>query len=83
MKPSNWIPVIAAAMALSACGGGGSDNASPPPTTAVPPSASASPDGYVAYVQALVATDAGTLEPVDVNAVTPQRTETAEPMLVD
>jgi ABC-type glycerol-3-phosphate transport system substrate-binding protein len=77
MNQTNWILVLVAATGLSACGGGGSDNASPPP------SASASPDGYIAYVQALVASDSGTLEPVDVNTVTPQRTETAEPMLIN
>ena len=50
---------------LVACGGG--DDAPPPPATAeVPASASQSVGGFIAYLQALVASMADMLEPVDV-----------------
>jgi len=81
------ICVLCAATVLVACGGGGGDDNSPPPpppaTVEVPGSASASVDGFVAYLKELVASAADLLEPVDVSAVTPPGSETAEPAPVD
>ena len=75
--------VLCAAVMLVACGGG--DDAPPPPaaTAEVPGSASASVDGFVAYLKELVASAADMLEPVDVSAVTPPGSETTEPSPVD
>ena len=75
----------AAASALfAACGGGGDDAPAPPPATSeVPTSASASVDGFVAYLKALLVSAAEMLEPVDVSAVTPPTSETTEPTPVD
>ena len=76
--------VLCAASMLAACGGG--DEAPPPPpaaTAQVPGSASGSVDGLVAYLKELVASAADMLEPVDVSAVTPPGSETAEPTPVD
>jgi len=75
--------VLCAASMIAACGGG--DDAPPPPaaTVEVPGSAGASVDGLIAYLKALVASAADTLEPVDVSAVTPPGSETAEPTPVD
>ena len=77
---------LCAAAMLAACGGGGGDAAAPPApaaTVEVPGSASASVDGLVAYLKELVASAADMLEPVDVSAVTPPASETAEPTTVD
>ena len=92
-------PVLAAlgaAMLLVACGGGGGDddnngnggggggsNNLPPVTAEVPASASASVDGFVGYLKALVVAAADLLEPVDVAAVTPPGSDTSEPAQVD
>ena len=66
---------------LAACGGGGDE---PAPTAQVPDSASASVDGYVAYLKALVASrDTDGLEPVDTAAVTAPRDDTGEPAVID
>jgi hypothetical protein len=75
--------VLCAAAMLVACGGG--DDAPPPPaaTAEVPGSASGSVDGLVAYLKQLIASAADMLEPVDVSAVTPPGSETAEPTTVD
>jgi len=76
-----------AAAVLTACGGGGGGDDAPPPappaTVEVPGSASASVDGLIAYLKELVASAADMLEPVDVGAVTPPGSETAEPTPVD
>ena len=77
---------LCAAVMLVACGGG--DDESPPPptppaTVEVPGSASATVDGLIAYLKELVASAADMLEPVDVSAVTPPGSETAEPTTVD
>ncbi len=75
--------VLCAASMIAACGGG--DDAPPPPaaTVEVPSSASGSVDGLIAYLKELVASAADMLEPVDVSAVTPPGSETAEPTPVD
>jgi len=68
---------LAAALALSACGGDDFNNR--PATEEVPASASASTQGFIAYLRELVASSADLLEPVDVSGVTPPVDETAEP----
>lgn len=83
MKKS-WIVVVSlAAAALSACGGGSDDAPAPAVTQEVPASASASVGGFVAYLEALVASDANTLEPVDVSAATPPSDDAAEPSVIN
>ena len=84
MKKS-WIVVASLSVAvLSACGGGNDETPAPPPVTQeVPASASASVGGFIAYLVALVASDADTLEPVDVSAVTPPSDDAVEPSVVD
>lgn len=74
--------LAAAATLLAACGGG-SDDSAPAATAAVPDSASASIGGWISYLQALVASPADTLEPVDVSKVTPPTDETSLPSPVD
>jgi hypothetical protein len=69
---------IVASAALAACGGS-DDNPTPAVTAEVPASASASPAGFISYLMALVSSDADTLEPVDVSAVTPPADDTSEP----
>lgn len=71
---------VAAAVALAA-GCGGDDN--PGPTGFVPPSASDSSEGFITYLQQLVASSDDTLEPVDTSAVTPPNDDTGEPRQVD
>ena len=83
MKRSLILSLCIVAASLSACGGGGDDNSTPPPTSQVPASASASIGGFIDYLKALVASNADTLEPVDVSAVTPPTDDAAEPTPVD
>ena len=83
MKKS-WMTLtlaFSAAAVLAGCGGGGNDT--PPVTEAVPASASESSSGFLGYVKALVASQADTLEPVDVSAVTPPADDAGEPVTVD
>lgn len=82
MKKAILGAMLASAALLSACGG---DDDSPVPdaTTSVPASASESVGGFIAYLKLLVVSAADMLEPVDVSAVTPQTSETAEPETVD
>jgi hypothetical protein len=84
MKIKSTVAAIAVAAVVAACGG--SDYVSPPPTSQVPASASQSIAGFIAYLQALVATPvatADTLEPVDTSMVTPPTDETSEPLPVN
>jgi hypothetical protein len=74
---------LCAAVLLSACGGGGDDASPPPVTQQVPAAASTSATSFIAYLVALVASDADTLEPVDVSAVTPPADDAAEPTPVN
>ena len=86
MKFKLSLATLAVACVLAACGGGDDTPAPPPPTSQVPASASASIGGFIAYLQALVATPAATadvLEPVDTSMVTPPSDETSEPQKVD
>ena len=62
---------------------GGSDDDTPPVTQEVPASASTSATSFIAYLVALVASDADALEPVDVGAVTPPADDAAEPTPVN
>jgi hypothetical protein len=73
---------LCAAMLLGACGGS-DDDAAPPVTQEVPASASTSATSFIAYLVALVASDADALEPVDVSAVTPPADDAAEPTPVN
>jgi len=73
---------LCAAVLLGGCGGGG-DDAPPPVTQEVPASASTSVTSFIAYLVALVASDADALEPVDVSAVTPPADDAAEPTPVN
>ena len=83
MKTQLTAVMVSAAAVLAACGGGGDDT--PAPTAQVPASASASTDGFVSYLKALVAsTSTDGLEPVDVGAVTPPPGDDAsEPQVID
>lgn len=82
MKKST-LSVLAAAAILAACGGSDFQNAEPPATSEVPASASASIDGFIAYLKRLVVSAADMLEPVDTSAVTGPKDETSEPQVVD
>lgn len=73
---------LCAAVLLGGCGGGG-DDAPPPVTQEVPASASTAVTSFIAYLVALVASDADALEPVDVSAVTPPADDAAEPTPVN
>jgi len=75
---------LLAASVLAACGGGDDDAPPPPsPTSEVPASASQSPAGFIAYLQALVASMADLLEPVDTSAIVPPADDVGEPTKVD
>ena len=75
---------VAAASLLAACGGGDDNVAAVPPATSeVPASASQSPEGFIAYLQLLVASMADMLEPVDTAAVLPPADDTGEPQKID
>jgi hypothetical protein len=80
MNKSWMILALCAGAALAGCGGGDDP---PAVTEAVPASASESSAGFMGYVKALVASSADTLEPVDVNGVTPPADDAAEPVAVE
>ena len=82
MRTQAILAALSAAALVAACGGGG-DHDTPPATSEVPASASASVDGFVAYLKKLVASSADMLEPVDTAAVTGPTDETSEPKQVD
>jgi hypothetical protein len=73
---------LCAAVLLVGCGGS-DDDAAPPVTQEVPAAASTSVTSFIAYLVALVASDADALEPVDVSAVTPPADDAAEPTPVN
>ena len=77
------LTAVTVAATLAACGGLDDDDVAPAATAEVPASASQSTEGWIAYLQRLVASSADTLEPVDTSAVTPPTSETAEPTVVD
>ncbi len=84
MKKS-YLSALAVAALVAACGGGGDGGtaAAPDPTQQVPASASASADGFIAYLKALVASAADMLEPVDTSAVQAKTDDVGEPQVVD
>lgn len=81
MRNKASLAALAAAALVVACGG--NDFQNPPATSSVPPSASASIDGFIAYLKELVVSAADMLEPVDTSAVTGPTDETSEPQKVD
>ncbi len=68
---------------MAACGGGGGGGDRPTATSEVPASASQSIDGFISYLQELVASAADMLEPVDTTNVVGPTDETSEPKVVD
>ncbi len=83
MKKSLILALCAAAV-LAACGGGGDDdNTTPAATSEVPASAGMSVAGLLSYLKLLVASNADTLEPVDVSAVMPPAGDADEADAVD
>ena len=83
MRNKATVAALAAAALVAACGG--NDFQTPPATSSVPASASASIDGFIAYLKLLVASGpaADTLEPVDTSMVTGPTDETSDPQKVD
>jgi len=77
------VAALLAASLLGACGGGDDAPAPPPATSEVPASASQTPAGFIAYLQALVASMADLLEPVDTSSLVPPADDTSEPTKVD
>jgi hypothetical protein len=80
MKKTLLVVLMASAV-VAACGGGG--GSAPPATSLVPASAVQSIDGFIAYLQELVASAAEMLEPVDTTNVVGPSDETSEPKVVD
>jgi hypothetical protein len=80
--------LFASAAMLAACGGGGGDDPAPapvpPPAPApapvgmVPDSVNASIANFIGYLASLVTVSDDTTEPLDVSAVNPPLSETAE-----
>ena len=71
------------ASSSSAPSSSSSSSSTPAATSQVPSSASQSIAGFVAYLQALAAASADTLEPVATATVTGPTDETSEPMKVN
>ena len=81
MRTNATLAALAVAVVVTACGG--SDFQNPPATSSVPASASASIDGFIAYLKELIVSAADMLEPVDTSMVTGPTDETSEPQKVD
>ena len=82
MSSKATVAALAVAALVAACGGNDYQS-NPPATSEVPASASASVNGFIAYLKALVASAADMLEPVNTAAVTGPTDETSEPQIVD
>lgn len=82
MRNKASVTALAVAALVAACGGN-DFQANPPATSSVPASASASIDGFIAYLKELVASAADMLEPVDTGMVVAPKDETSEPQKVD
>ncbi|MEO8080526.1 MAG: hypothetical protein ABI641_08350 [Caldimonas sp.] len=81
---SALVAAVCAAALVTACGGNDFQSSpTPAATSEVPASASASVDGFIAYLKLLVASAADMLEPVDTSMVTGPTDETSEPQTVD
>lgn len=80
MTKKTLIAAALTSLVLVACGG--SDDP-PSVTSQVPASASESIDGFVAYLKALVVSDADSLEPVDISATTPPADDMSPPSTLD
>ena len=81
MRTKATLAALSVAAVVAACGG--HDFQTPPATSSVPASASASVDGFIAYLKELVASAADMLEPVDTSKVTGPTDDTIEPQKVD
>jgi|GEM_PF-1759977 len=85
-RVASSMTIALAAALLSACGGDSDPPpvaGSPPVTSEVPQSANQSVAGLVAYLQALIAAPADTLEPVNTSMVTLPTDDTSEPQKVN
>jgi hypothetical protein len=81
----NWgtVALLGATVILWACGGGGSSApVAVAPTSEVPPSASQSSGGFISYLQALIASPADNLQPVDTSGVVAPTDDTGEPVAI-
>jgi hypothetical protein len=78
MKKSTLLLIAAAGALLVACGGG--SDAPPAAIDAVPDSASASPEGMVAYLGELAKALPDDREPLDIAGWKPPTSDTAEPV---
>lgn len=75
--------VLASALLLAACGGGGDDNRNDrQQDITVPGSASQSTGGFIAYLSALIQSNADLLEPVDTSGLTAPLPEQEEPAAI-
>jgi hypothetical protein len=74
------LAALASAVLLVACGGG--SDAPPQAIDAVPDSASASPEGMVAYLGELAKALPDDREPLDIAGWKPPTSETAEPIVL-
>lgn len=79
MKTTQWIVVLGAAAALTACGGGGDAAPGPLPTDAVPESANASPAGLGDWLMALATTAPEDREPLAATRFAPPLPDDTEP----
>ncbi len=79
IRPALALAVVAL---VASCGGNddGGGSSAPPATSNTPPaSASASVDGFIAYLKGLVATMQDTVEPLNVDGFTAPTSDTTEP----
>ncbi len=79
MKTTTWWLATAAAALLAGCGGGDAVRI-PAAADAVPDSANRSPQGLVAWMQALAKEDAETKEPLATARFAPPTPDDAEPL---
>ena len=82
MKRLTMTGVVSASLivALGGCGGGDDDKSA---SAEVPASASASTAGLVDYLKRLVAIQDDRIDPVDISLLTPQTSETDDPVALD
>ena len=84
MKKLVWVVAAAAALGMAACSDDDDTPAAPSPLAQVPASASATSQGLIDYIKALIAeTEAGraeNAEPVDLSTFAPQAPEDSAPV---